>query len=154
MHVSYWCVLVAAFLPLWLEKRLRHAHAIFHLAEGVAVTLSAVILFEKGKLRIPIILIGIGLLYVLVGYLESRPKEQQARLAGPILRGLGVTFLLGSVVLATFTLQRDRDVYALTAAGLFALIGAAMLLGAPRILRLGAKPATAVGSPSPQPDAR
>ncbi len=131
-------ILVAAFLPLWLEKRVAHAHAIFHLAEGVAMSLSALILFEKGKLRIPVILICVGILYVLVSYMESRPKAQQQKLAGPMLRGVGGAFLAGSLVLAVYTAMHDRDVFAFGAAGLFAIIGGAMLLGLPRALRLRA----------------
>jgi hypothetical protein len=128
-------VFVAAFLPLWLEKRIQHAHALFHLAEGVAMSLSAVILFEKGKLRIPIILAFVGLMYVAVGFLESRSQARRERLAGPMLRGTGCVFLVGGVVLAGFTAFRDQDVWAYSASGLFVVLGAALLLGAPHLLR-------------------
>ncbi len=128
-------VLSGAVLPLWLEKHYPRAHALFHVAEGVAVSLSAIILFEKGKLRIPIILLCTGILYVLVGYLESRPQAQRERLAGPMLRGIGVAFLLGGVSLALFTFRGDRDAFALGVAGLFVLIGGTLLLGSPWILR-------------------
>jgi len=121
-------VLVAALLPIWMGKRLPHAHALFHLAEGVAMSLSALILFEKGGLRIPTILVGAGLLYVAAGYLESRPAGRREQLARPILTAVGCFILAGGVVLAVYTAVHDRDAWALGASGLFVVIGAALLL--------------------------
>ncbi len=146
------CVLAAAFLPLWLEKRLRSAHALFHLAEGVAITLSAILLLEKGRLRIPMVLLGAGLLYVVAGYLESRPPARRQQLAGPMLAGIGWFILAGGVVLAGFTAFGDRDPWAFGTSGLLVVIGTAMLLARPRLLRLP-RPAThAVGGESEPPE--
>ena len=128
-------VLVASLLPLWLEKRFHRGHALFHLAEGVAMNLSAILLFEKGKLRIPVILAFIGLVYVAIAFLESRPLAQRERLAGPMLKGTGWAFVAGAFMLAGFTASRDHDVWAYGAAGLFLAVGSALLLAAPRLLR-------------------
>ena len=127
-------VVAASFLPLWLERRVPQAHALFHVAEGVAMGLSAVVLWEK-QLRIPVILAFVGCMYVLVGYLESRPLAQRKQMAGPLLKGMAVLFLIGGLVLAGFTALRDRDRWAFGAAGLCVLVGAALLAGAPRLLR-------------------
>jgi uncharacterized membrane protein YhhN len=128
-------ILVASALPLWLERRIAHLHALFHVAEGVAMGLSALLLFEKGRLRIPIILVFVGLLYVVAGFLESRPEAERERLAAPLLKGIGWAIVAGGLVLAGFTMFGDRDAWALGAAGFFVLIGAACLLGAPWLLR-------------------
>jgi hypothetical protein len=128
-------VLLAALLPIWMRRGLPHAHALLHLAEGVAMSLSALILFEKGGLRIPIILVGAGLLYVAAGYLESRPPGRREQLAGPILTAIGCFILAGGVVLAVYTAFHDNDVWALGASGLFVVIGATLLLLRPRLLR-------------------
>jgi hydrogenase/urease accessory protein HupE len=127
-------VLVAAFLPLWLKKRWPNAHAFFHLAEGIAITLSAILLFEKGRLRIPIILLGAGLLYAAAGYLESRTLERRRQLAGPMLAGIGWFILAGGVILAGFTVLGDRDCWAFGASGLFVVMGVALLLARPWLL--------------------
>jgi hypothetical protein len=142
-------VLVASLLPLCLEKRLPHAHAIFHVAEGVAMSLSAMILFEKGKLRIPIVFLCAGLLYVVAGYLESRTRARRERLAGPMLKGVGVAITAGGVILATFTLLGDRDAWALGAAAFFVLVGVTLLLAAPLLLRRAAADASSNQSVRP-----
>jgi hypothetical protein len=128
-------VLVASFLPLWLEKRIKHAHALLHCAKGVAMNLSAILLFEKGKLRIPIILVFIGLLYIVIGYVESKPQEQRERLAGPVLKGTAWAALAGGVSLALFTALGDRDPWALGVAGLLVVVGVTMLMRTPSLLR-------------------
>ena len=145
-------VLVAALLPIWMRRRLPHAHALFHLAEGVAMSLSALILFEKGGLRIPTILVGAGLLYVAAGYLESRPPGRREQLAGPILTGVGCVILAGGVVLAGYTVFHDKDAWALGASGLFVVIGAALLLLRPRLLRHAPPPSQQAESGEPAAD--
>ncbi len=124
-----------AFATLWVERRIKSAHALFHVAEGVAITLSAVVLFEKGKLRLPLVLLLAGLCYIVAGFIESRPPARRAQLAGPIKRVFGCAFLAAGVLLAVSTAFHDRAVGALGAAGLLVIIGAAMLLIRPRLAR-------------------
>jgi hypothetical protein len=137
-------VLVAAFLPHWLEKHIPHVHALFHVAEGVAMNLSAVLLFEKGRVRIPMILAFVGLLYMVAGYLESRSPAEKERLAGPLLKGIAWSILAGGGILAGFTAWGDRDAWAFGASGFFILVGAVLLVNAPYLLRMGSK----AGEPS------
>jgi hypothetical protein len=133
-------VVVGAFLSLWLEKRIRNAHAFFHAAEGVAMGLVAIVLLEKGKLRIPILLLLVGLLYVILGFVESRPPARRAQLVGPMLRSFGWAFLAAGLLLAGFTAFGDRNVWALGTAGFLAIIGAALVLLRPQLAaRLAAR---------------
>ena len=128
-------VVVGAFLTPWLEKRIPNAHALFHAVEGVAISLSAIVLLEKGKLRIPILLLFVGLLYVILGFVESRPPARRAQLFGPMLRFFGWAFLAAGLVLAGFTAFGDHNVWALGTAGILAIIGAALVLLRPRLAR-------------------
>jgi hypothetical protein len=128
-------VLATAFLPLWLEKRLASAHALGHMAEGIAIALSAILLFEQGRLRMPIVLLGTGLLYLVAGYLHSRPPARREQLAGPTLAAIGYFLVAGGVVLAGFTAFGDRDPWAFGASGLFVVMGTALLLARPWLLR-------------------
>jgi hypothetical protein len=129
-------VLAAAFLPLWLEKRLASAHALCHMAEGIAIALSAILQLEQGKLRMPMVLLGTGLLYLVAGYLESQPLARRQQLAGPALGGIACFLLAGGVLLAGFTAFGDRDPWAFGASGMFVVMGTALLLARPWLLRL------------------
>ena len=90
-------VVLGAFLAFWLEKRIENAHALAHAAEGVAMSLRRFVLFEKGKLRMPLLLLFVGFLFVVIGYVESKPQEQRERLTGPVLKGTAWAALAGGV---------------------------------------------------------
>lgn len=123
-------IIIAAAVMIGLNQRMTHtAHAHLHVAEGAALVVSAILLFEKGGLRIPVLLLFIGCAYVLAGYLEyQKPGPRKEHLAIAALRWLGVAFVAMGLLLALYTVNRDRDAWALGAAGVCALIGAALLL--------------------------
>jgi hypothetical protein len=143
-------VAVGAFITLWLEKRMENAHALFHAAEGIAMSLSAIVLLEKGKVRIPLLLLFAGLCYLVVGIVESRPPSQRARLAGPMAMSLGCAFLVAGLILAGVTAFHDRDVWAFGVAGVLVAIGATLLFRR----RAMTAALTASGGHAPEADAR
>jgi hypothetical protein len=134
-------VVVGAFLSLWLEKRIQNAHALFHAAEGVALGLLAIVLLEKGKLRMPLLLLLIALFYLVLGIVESRPPARRAQLVGPMLRSFGWAYLAAGLLLAGSTALGDHNVWAFGTAGFLAIIGAALLLLRPRLVPRLAGPA-------------
>lgn len=120
-------VVAGAVLTLWLEKRTERAHALFHLAEGVAIGVSALVLFGDGRLRIPLVLLLLGACYLVIGGVESQPRDRRARLVRPLLACLASAFLGGGVLLAGFTAFGDRSIGAFIVAALLAGVGAALL---------------------------
>jgi hypothetical protein len=134
-------VTFGAFVTLWLEKRLKSAHALFHVAEGVAISLSAVVLFEKGKLRLPLVLLLAGLCYIVAGIVESRPPARRAQLAGSMMRAFGWVFLAAGLALGASTAFHGRDVGALGAAAVITGVGVALLLLRPRLAPRTPEPA-------------
>jgi hypothetical protein len=120
-------VIVGSVLTVWLEKRIAHAHALFHAAEGMAFGMSAIILFEKGKLRMPLLLLFIGCVYLVLGafgFLESRiDTRQKERLAALGRLVLAAAFLAAGILLAGFTAAGDRNVWAFGTSAVLAAIG-------------------------------
>jgi hypothetical protein len=120
-------VIIGSIVTAWLERRIAHAHALFHAAEGMAFGVSALILLEKGKLRMPLLLLFIGCVYLVFGvfgFLESRTDaRQKERLAALGRLVLAVAFLLAGILLAGSTAAGDRDVWAFGTSALLAAIG-------------------------------
>jgi hypothetical protein len=143
-------VMVGAFLTLWLEKRIENAHALFHAAEGIAMSLSAIVLLEKGRVRIPLLLLFAGLCYLVIGIVESRTASQRARLAGPMVMSFGCAFLAAGLILAGVTALHDRNAWALGVAGILVAIGATFLLRR----RAMTAALSAAGGHAPEADAR
>jgi hypothetical protein len=121
-------VAVAAFLTLRIEKRTESAHALFHVAEGVAIVLSALALIEGGQLRIPLILLFAGLGYAVLGVVESQPADRRARLVGPLRTSFGCASIVGGIVLAWLAAYGDRSVWAFAVAVVLAGTGGALML--------------------------
>ena len=120
-------VVIGSLLSLWLLRRVRSPHGLFHIAEGVAITLSAAVLFESGKMRLPLVLLLSGLAFVVAGVFHCLPPERRERYAGVLQRTFGAVFVLAGLALAVTTALHDADVYALVAAGVIAAIGSAFL---------------------------
>ena len=119
-----------------LERRVRNAHGLFHLIEGAVLVLAAVLLFEKGKLRMPLVLLLAGCLYAVSGAVSYvLTPENRERVGRRFLRSVGVVLLLAGAALGVFTALGDRDPWAFGAAGLFLLVGLSMTLLTDRMLR-------------------
>jgi hypothetical protein len=121
-------VVIGSLLSLWLLRRVRSPHGLFHIAEGVAITLSAAVLFESGKMRLPLVLLLSGLAFVVAGVFHCLPSARRERYAGILQRAFGAVFVLAGLALAVTTAFHDADVPALVAAGVIGAIGAAFLL--------------------------
>lgn len=124
-----------------LEKRVRNAHALFHILEGAALVVSAVILFEKGRMRLPLVLLALGLLFAAVGAASFRitPENWKSR-SRLLMRGIGLAALAGGAALAVFTLANDRDPWAMGCGALSMGVGCLALFHADGFLaRMGKK---------------
>jgi hypothetical protein len=121
-------VVSGSLLTLWLERRLESSHGLFHVAEGVAIVLSAIVMIEDGRLRMPLVLLFAGLAYVASGAFESLPRSRRECYVGLFQRAFGVAFLVASLALAGATILHDGDAWALGAAGVIASVGLVFLL--------------------------
>ncbi len=119
-----------------LERRIRNAHGLFHLVEGAVLVLSAVLLLEKGRLRLPLVLLLVGCLYAVSGAISYvLTPENRERVGRRFLRSVGVVLLLAGAALGGFTAVGDRDPWAFGIGGLFVVIGISMALFSDRLLR-------------------
>jgi len=130
-------VLSALLWRSWLERRVRQVGAFLQLVEGLAVVISALILLDLGKVRMPLFLLFIGLVLILVGLAQYAMRGRGGRQVSRwFLRGMGVLFLLAGGLGLGAVLLTDRDGWALGASSLLLLLGLVFLLLGPRMLRM------------------
>ncbi|MBP7865632.1 MAG: hypothetical protein KA419_06745 [Acidobacteria bacterium] len=137
-----------------LEKRVRNAHALFHILEGAALVVSAVILFEKGRMRLPLMLLILGLLFGAVGAVAFRitPENWKSR-SRLLMHGIGLAALAGGAALAGFTMANDRDPWAMGCGALTMGVGCLALFHADGFLaRMGKKYPGPVPEAQPDPE--
>lgn len=119
-----------------LERRVRNAHGLFHLVEGAVLVLTAVLLLENGRLRLPLVLLLVGCLYAVSGAISYvLTPENRERVGRRFLRSVGVVLLLAGAALGGFTAVGDRDPWAFGIGGLLLVIGISMTLFSDRLLR-------------------
>lgn len=124
-----------------LERRVRNAHGLFHLVEGAVLVLTAVLLLEKGRLRLPLVFLLVGCLYAVSGAVSYvLTPENRERVGRRFLRSVGVVLLLAGAALGGFTAVGDRDPWAFGIGGLFLVIGLSMTFLADRLLRCFDRP--------------
>lgn len=117
-------VLVGSLLHHRLEKRIRNVHALFHLIEGCVFAVTALLFFEKGKFRMPVFLIFIGCLYVVLGVIELKMKdESDYKFGRRLLRGMGMILLAFGLTAIVWNGLDDKDPWVFGVSGLFVLIG-------------------------------
>lgn len=119
-----------------LGRRVRNAHGLFHLLEGTVLVLTAVLLLEKGRIRLPLVLLLCGCLYAASGAVSYvlTPANRE-RVGRRFLRSVGGVLLLAGAALGVFTALGDRDPWAFGVGGLFLAIGLSMTLLADRMLK-------------------
>jgi hypothetical protein len=122
-------VLVGSLVHERLERRVRSAHGLFHMIEGAVLVVSAVMLFEKGKVRLPLVILFAGCLYALSGAVASLvTPENRERVTRRLRRGIGVVLLLAGVASLGLNLRGDRDPWFFVIGGLFLAMGLLLLL--------------------------
>lgn len=112
-----------------LEKRVKNVHALFHLIEGAVLIVSALILFEKGKIRIPLFILFIGFCYLAIGiffYCVKPPNRERA--SRHFLRWSGRVFLAAGLLAIGLNFRHDRDAWVFGIGGLLIAIGLFHLL--------------------------
>lgn len=118
-------VTIGSLLHHRLEKHIKHTHALFHCIEGVVMIISALLLFDKGKFRMPAFILFIGCLYIVLGILGyTLNKDNYKRLGRPILRWTGIVLLVFGVVAIGLNWNYDKDPWVFGIAALILLIGA------------------------------
>ncbi len=134
LHVSFFLlaggfVFAGSILHHLLEKRVKNVHALFHLLEGAALATSALLLFERGKLRMPLVLLLLGILYAVLGLVGLRlNRENSERIGRRLFRWVGVVFVAAGLVMAGLNVAHDRDVWVFIIAGIFLASGFVYLL--------------------------
>lgn len=107
-----------------LEKRFKNVHALFHLIEGAVLIVSALILFEKGKIRIPLFMLFIGLIYLALGIFSySINRANNVRIGRSFLLWLGRAFMAAGLLAVGLNLQHDRNGWVFGIGGLFFAMG-------------------------------
>lgn len=129
LHISFFFlaggfIVSGSFLHHLLEKRIKNVHALFHLLEGVALATSALLLFEKGKLRMPLILLFLGCMYVVLGLISYRMNEgNRERLGKRLIKWFGLAFIVAGLIALFLNLRHDRNPWVFVIAGLFLACG-------------------------------
>lgn len=108
-----------------LEKRLKKIDALFHFTQGAVLIVSALILMEQGKIRIPMIILFTGFIYLILGLLSYHMNEtNREQLGRRFMIGLGAGIMAAGLVLLAYTLNHDRDPWALGFSAFFLILGA------------------------------
>jgi MFS family permease len=107
-----------------LERRMPHLHGLFHLIEGCVLVVSASLLFEKGKIRMPLVILFLGILYVVLGAATYwiTPRNQD-RVGRRLLKWMGTAFLGAGGLACGLNLANDRDGWVFVIGGLFLALG-------------------------------
>lgn len=117
-------VIIGSIFHHLLEKYIKHSHALFHLIEGFVFIISALLLFEKGKIRLPAFIIFIGFIYLLIGVIGYKVSETNYKqISKPLFRWLGITFLLFGFIAMVINWNYDKNTWVFIIASLFVFIG-------------------------------
>ena len=120
-----------------LEKRIKKIHPLFHLTEGLVFIISAVLLFEKGKLRMPAFILFIGFLYIVIGVMGYKLNETNfKRVGNKLFKWLGLFFLLFGSAAVFLNWNYDRDIWVFIISALFILFGLLYLIFTKKVLSL------------------
>jgi hypothetical protein len=126
-----------------LEKRVKHVHALFHLIEGLVFMVIALLLFEKGKFRLPAFLFFIGFFYMILGVIGYRiNKENYQRLGKLLVTWMGIAFFTFGLVAVVWNWNYDKDPWVFSVAALMVIVGFLYLLFTDWILKKMKKPET------------
>ena len=118
-------VVVGSFLHHFLEKWVKNVHALFHLLEGAVLIVTALLLYEKGHVSLPLVLLLLGVVYAVVGLVSFRMNEQnRLRLGRSLLRWIGLAFLVAGTAMLVLNRQHGDDPWVYGAGGLFLVLGA------------------------------
>jgi hypothetical protein len=117
-------VVLGSLFHKTLERRIRNTHSLFHIIEGVVMAVSAWILVDKGKFRLPAFIAFVGCLYVLLGVMGYvLNKSNYKKYGKPLLRSVGAAFFLFGLVAIIANLNYDKDPWVFGIAGMFVAIG-------------------------------
>lgn len=117
-------IIAGTFLHTRLERKVKNVEALFHLIEGGVLMASALFLFEQGKVRMPIFILFMGILYVILGLVHYQMKnDNREKLARKLVYGLGLFFLLAGLLMIVTNFYVDRDGWVFGVGGLIFMVG-------------------------------
>ncbi len=117
-------VVFGTLLRHHLEKRMKKIDALFHFAQGAVLIVSGLILKEQGKIRIPMIILFTGFIYLILGLLTYHMNETNREPLGRrFMFGLGLAFIAVALGLLIYTLSHDRNAWALGFSVFFLILG-------------------------------
>jgi len=121
-------IMLGTFFHHPLSRRIPNFTALFHIAEGIALTLVGAILLEKGA-RIPYFLFFIGAIYLVIGTIQFLAKaEQQERILPRIQLVVGFLFIMGGFAAVTYNLLDDRNKWMFIISGVMVAAGVFLLI--------------------------
>jgi FtsH-binding integral membrane protein len=128
-------IIVGSIFHHHLEKRIKHVHAAFHFTEGLVLIIYALLLLEKGKFRLPAIIIFCGFLYMIMGLLGYILNQENIRQLGkPVLRSTGIVCLLFAVIAIALNFSHDKNIWVFVISVLFFALGIFYTAGADWII--------------------
>ncbi len=117
-------VVLGSFFHHLLEKRVKKVHAFFHLMEGAAIIVSALLLFEKGKFRLPAFILFVGCLYLVLGVIGYKiDADNYQQLGRRLLKWVGLAFIVFGSLSVIWNWNYDKDPWVFIISGIFLLFG-------------------------------
>ena len=116
-------VILGSLLHVRLERRIKNLHGLFHLAEGLAMIVSALVLLDGGKVRLPAFIAFAGCLYVVLGIVGLATRGAYTKHRALLMRGIGSALLAFGAAAFVWVWRTDRDPMVLGVSGLMAALG-------------------------------
>lgn len=117
-------VIAGTFLHKKLKPYVKNIDVFFQITEGIVSVLSAILMFEEGKSRIPYFIFFIGLVLILLGIIRLKINQGNWHLYGKkVIKYIGLAFLIfgsGAIIINTI---RDKNGWVYFTSGLFLFMG-------------------------------
>lgn len=118
------CIIIGTLSIKKLKPFIKDIDAIFNIIEGAVSVVSAILLFEEGKVKIPFFIFFIGLFLIVFGIIRLKLKEENLHTLGRVFfRRAGFAFFIFGFAAIIFNTLADKDKWVYFSSLLFFAIG-------------------------------